>query len=290
MSPCSRRGVLLGQFTSLSAWKVAQSGKDEGCPRVANDSDEHRQLNRRMEVVLKSSRPEEGKERKTALGGAAGVLPAPEGPVGKRPEGADVTIEGQVVRAGMEPVVRWQGYLMGSLLLSSPKQVSLKPDSFALTGEVSQYGWGGLGAFLCNMTLLEGATCHLVLDGARGDKHGTPLADYMASSINGGGQPTRSLRCGLTPARTRWSWTCPVAGPTTASRPSPASHRHPRGGGAVMHDLLYLRHKLSRLCVVRSRLVSENSAGQCRAWFQSRRQGSVPGQSRCQVCRRAVPL
>ncbi len=118
-------------------------------------------------------------------------MPAPEGPVGKGPEGVDVTIEGQVVRARMESVTRWQGYLMGSLLLSSPKEVSLKPDAFALTGELSQYGWGQLGAFVCNMTLLEGGTRHLIVDSTRDDKRGTPVADYMASPIDGGEEPTQ---------------------------------------------------------------------------------------------------
>ena len=59
----------LGQLTDMSAFTVTVSGKGEGEPRVANDSDENRQLNRRVEVVLvPTQKVSEKKGKVTAAG------------------------------------------------------------------------------------------------------------------------------------------------------------------------------------------------------------------------------
>ena len=50
----------LKQLVDLSKWTVEATGKGEGEPRVPNDSDEHRQANRRVEIVLTPSNPAEG--------------------------------------------------------------------------------------------------------------------------------------------------------------------------------------------------------------------------------------
>ena len=50
----------LKQLTDLSKWTVEATGKGEGEPRVPNDSDEHRQANRRVEIALTPSNPAEG--------------------------------------------------------------------------------------------------------------------------------------------------------------------------------------------------------------------------------------
>lgn len=42
----------LGQLTSMSAFSVSTDGKGESAPRVPNDSDGNRQLNRRVEITL----------------------------------------------------------------------------------------------------------------------------------------------------------------------------------------------------------------------------------------------
>ena len=42
----------LGQLTSMSAFSVSTDGKGESTPRVPNDSDGNRQLNRRVEITL----------------------------------------------------------------------------------------------------------------------------------------------------------------------------------------------------------------------------------------------
>lgn len=68
----------LKQLVDLSKWTVEATGKGEGEPRVPNDSDEHRQANRRVEIVLTPSDPAEGK------GGQDGRVPRP----GVRPDAA----------------------------------------------------------------------------------------------------------------------------------------------------------------------------------------------------------
>ena len=64
----------LKQLVDLSKWTVEATGKGEGEPRVPNDSDEHRQANRRVEIVLTPSNPAEGE------GSRAGASPAPASP------------------------------------------------------------------------------------------------------------------------------------------------------------------------------------------------------------------
>ena len=54
----------LKKLTDLSTWKESVSGKGESSPRVPNDTDERRQINRRVEITLTPSRPAEAKARR----------------------------------------------------------------------------------------------------------------------------------------------------------------------------------------------------------------------------------
>ena len=49
----------LKKLTDLSKWKESVSGKGESSPRVPNDTDERRQINRRVEITLTPSKPSE---------------------------------------------------------------------------------------------------------------------------------------------------------------------------------------------------------------------------------------
>jgi len=80
----------LGQLASMSAYSVSVSGKGESEPRVPNDSDGNRQLNRRVEITLvptESTKSDAGKDS----GQGGGDLPKAEGPVAKGSEGVTVT-------------------------------------------------------------------------------------------------------------------------------------------------------------------------------------------------------
>lgn len=104
----------LGQLTDMSAFTVTVSGKGESEPRVPNDSDENRQLNRRVEVILVPT--QEVSERKgTDKGG--GELPAPQGPTGKGDEGVTVSWgngDGEAIIA-LGKVTRYGNYLVGEV-------------------------------------------------------------------------------------------------------------------------------------------------------------------------------
>ena len=84
----------LGRLTNMSAFSVSTDGKGESSPRVPNDSDGNRQLNRRVEITLvptqaASSTSSPDASKGTGQGG--GDLPQAEGPVAKGSEGVTVT-------------------------------------------------------------------------------------------------------------------------------------------------------------------------------------------------------
>ena len=103
----------LKQLVDLSKWTVEATGKGEGEPRVPNDSDEHRQANRRVEIVLTPSDSAEGKGGKTDASPApgSGRMPQAEGPVGTGADGVDITIDSVAVHVWMEKVTRVGDYL-----------------------------------------------------------------------------------------------------------------------------------------------------------------------------------
>lgn len=112
----------LGQLASMSAYSVSVSGKGESEPRVPNDSDENRQLNRRVEITLvptqeSSTRSDADKDS----GKSGGDLPKAEGPVAKGSEGVTVKRGGgdDKLTFVLKEVTRRGKYLVGEVKATS---------------------------------------------------------------------------------------------------------------------------------------------------------------------------
>ncbi|TFH52602.1 OmpA family protein [Actinomyces viscosus] len=109
----------LKTLTDLSKWKQSVSGKGESAPRVPNDSEENKQANRRVEITLTPSKPAEaGASPSASEAPSSTALPEATGPVGKGPEGVDVTMGGKTARLSMSGVTRVGKFLIGTLLFS----------------------------------------------------------------------------------------------------------------------------------------------------------------------------
>ncbi len=121
----------LGELTDLSGWETTVSGKGESEPRVANDSDENRQLNRRVEILLTPTDPSEAAAG-TAGGGtssSSGEMPDATGPVGRGPEGVDIDIDGVPARISLDSVTRTGKFLVGAVKIEAEQDVKV-PTSF----------------------------------------------------------------------------------------------------------------------------------------------------------------
>ena len=191
----------LKQLVDLSKWTVEATGKGEGEPRVPNDSDEHRQANRRVEIVLTPSNPAEGE------GSGAGASPAPasptagsgqmpqaEGPVGTGADGVDITIGSTPVHVWMEKVTRVGGYLVGELLMRTDSELSLPAMAFNLPSSWDGLGlqWTGLGfSVVSNLTLLSGDTHYLEAYYMPGPDTLRPLANAFTPAVKSGQVPAR---------------------------------------------------------------------------------------------------
>lgn len=153
-------GDRLARLVDLSAWQVTLVGKGESEPRVANDSDENRAVNRRVEVVLTPTDPAEGEDEPVAAGG--GEVPEPAGPVGTGAEGVDVTYKGKTVHVSMDQVQRVDGYLIGRVLLSSEEKdgVFFDIDAFHMPPLWQSY-WGSIDSSACSLSLLNGGTRYM---------------------------------------------------------------------------------------------------------------------------------
>ena len=108
----------LGQLASMSAYSVSVSGKGESEPRVPNDSDENRQLNRRVEITLVPSESTSTKsDADKDAGKSGGDLPKAEGPVAKGSEGVTVKRGGgdDKLTFVLKEVTRRGKYLVGEV-------------------------------------------------------------------------------------------------------------------------------------------------------------------------------
>ena len=114
----------LGQLASMSAYSVSVSGKGESEPRVPNDSDGNRQLNRRVEITLvptqeSSTKSPTGtsKDADKDSGKSGGDLPKAEGPVAKGSEGVTVKRGGgdDKLTFVLKEVTRRGKYLVGEV-------------------------------------------------------------------------------------------------------------------------------------------------------------------------------
>ena len=177
----------LKALTDLSKWKQSVSGKGESAPRVSNDSDEHRQINRRVEITLTPSKPDEAHTAGTIPSAApsAGVTQT-LGPTGKGSEGVDVTIDDKKVHLSIDHVVRVGKYLAGTVLLKADQDVTVKPGVFSLPYKLQGLRWPSLVHGVYNFTLLSGGTRYLEADHASRDGDRIPIANNVVNDIKAG--------------------------------------------------------------------------------------------------------
>ena len=167
----------LKKLTDLSKWKESVSGKGESSPRVPNDTDERRQINRRVEITLTPSKPSEASASSSASAAPSSTaMPKATGPVGKGPEGVDVKIDGKTVRMVIDHVVRAGGYLAGTVVVTSSEKVSMPVAPFSLPGNMMDMR--GLGVFgVSGITILSGGLRYLEADYTYSDESRYPLAN-----------------------------------------------------------------------------------------------------------------
>ena len=155
----------LKTLTDLSKWKQSVSGKGESSPRMPNDSEENKQSNRRVEITLKPSKPSENSSAPEAsVAPSSTALPGPAGPVGKGPEGVDVTVDGKSLHMSVDHVVRIGEYLTGSVELSSDQEVSIPAAAFALPEAMQKVHGGWVIGGVYSLTLLSGSTRYMEAD------------------------------------------------------------------------------------------------------------------------------
>jgi len=177
----------LKELTDLSRWNQSVSGEGESSPRVPNDSDERRQANRRVEITLTPSKPAEaGASPSASAAPSSATMPDPAGPVGKGPEGVDVTVEGKTVRMSIDHVVRVGEYVTGKVVLTSDEKVYMPLSSLALPGKLMELrGLSGLFD-VSSLTILSGGLRHLEADYAYSDGRRFPLANNYVYDLEPG--------------------------------------------------------------------------------------------------------
>ena len=177
----------LKKLTDLSTWKESVSGKGESSPRVPNDTDERRQINRRVEITLTPSKAAEVSASPSASAApSSATVPDPAGPVGKGPEGVDVKVSGKTMHMTIDHVVRVGGYLTGKVVLTSKEKVSVPAASFALPGRMMETrGLGGV-FYVSSLTILSGGLRHLEVDYAYPNGNRVPLANNFVYSLEPG--------------------------------------------------------------------------------------------------------
>ena len=177
----------LKKLTDLSAWKESVSGKGESSPRVANDTDEHRQINRRVEIALIPLKPAEANAAPSAsTAPSSSAMPKAAGPVGKGPEGVDVKVNGKTVRMVIDHVVRAGSYLAGTVVLTSSETVSMPVAPFALPGKMMDMrGLSGV-FYVSSLTILSGGLRYLEADYTYSDGSRYPLANSFVYNLEPG--------------------------------------------------------------------------------------------------------
>ena len=176
----------LKKLTDLSAWKESVSGKGESSPRVANDTDEHRQANRRVEITLTPSKPAEAGAVPSASAVPSSAMPKATGPVGKGPEGVDVKIDGKTAHMVIDHVVRVGNYLVGTVVVTSSEKVSMPVAPFSLPGKMMELrGLSGVW-YVSSLTILSGGLRYLEADYAYPNGNRVPLANNFVYSLEPG--------------------------------------------------------------------------------------------------------
>jgi len=177
----------LKKLTALSKWKESVSGKGESSPRVLNDSDERRQINRRVEITLTPSKAAEASASPSAgAAPSAAAVPDPAGPVGKGPEGVDVKVGGKTMHITIDHVIRVGGYLTGKVLPTAKEKVNMPAASFALPGRMMETcGMDGV-FYVSRLTILSGGSRYLEADYAYPNGNRVPLVNYFVYSLEPG--------------------------------------------------------------------------------------------------------
>ena len=175
----------LKKLTDLSKWKESVSGKGESSPRVPNDTDERRQINRRVEITLTPSKPSEASASSSASAAPSSTaMPKATGPVGKGAEGVDVKIDGKTVHMVIDHVVRAGNYLVGTVVVTSSEKVSMPVAPFSLPGRMMEMR-GLSGVFgVSGITILSGGVRHLEADYAYSDGSRYPLANSFVYDLD----------------------------------------------------------------------------------------------------------
>ncbi|WP_233187964.1 OmpA family protein [Actinomyces qiguomingii] len=174
----------LGELTDLSGWEVSVSGKGESEPRVANDSDENRQLNRRVEVLLTPTDPSEADAAGPGAGsaGSSGEMPEPTGPVGRGPDGVDIEIDGVPARITLDSVTRYEGYLIGNIKIIAEEDASVSVGYFGVpTGMYSLREWGAYQS--TGFGLLKGESRYLLVDFTDAGGVNLPLTNFWRNRL-----------------------------------------------------------------------------------------------------------
>ena len=180
----------LGQLASMSAYSVSVSGKGESEPRVPNDSDGNRQLNRRVEITLvpsesTSTKSDAGKDS----GKSGGDLPKAEGPVAKGSEGVTVKRGGgdDKLTFVLKEVTRRGKYLVGEVKATGgPGGTKTGPAPWLqptqLDGSARGEEDGKLLSAVTGLSLLTAQTRYYPVDytTAQGAHH--PLSEITADS------------------------------------------------------------------------------------------------------------
>jgi len=174
----------LKKRTDLSKWKESVSGKGESSPRVPNDTDERRQINRRVEITLTPSKPSEASAPPSAsVAPSSTAMPKATGPVGKGPEGVDVKIDGKTVHMVIDHVVRAGNYLVGTVVVTSSEKVSMPVAPFSLPGKMMELR-GLSGVFgVSGITILSGGLRYLEADYTYSDGSRLPLANSFVYDL-----------------------------------------------------------------------------------------------------------
>lgn len=184
----------LGQLTDMSAFTVSVSGKGEGEPRVPNDSDENRQLNRRVEVVLV---PTQEVSEKKGRSDSSGELPAPQGPTAKGSEGVTVSRglgDGEAVFT-LKEVTRYGDYLVGEVMVTGGTGGTVVGPADWLQptkrlGSARGEEDNALLFAVTGLSLLTGTTRYYPVDYRSAKDTHHPLSEITADSVLGEGNTT----------------------------------------------------------------------------------------------------
>ena len=190
----------LGQLTNMSAFSVSTDGKGESSPRVPNDSDGNRQLNRRVEITLvptqaASSTSSPDASKGTGQGG--GDLPKAEGPVAKGSEGVTVKRDGRQdeLTFVLTEVTRRGKYLVGEVKATGgPGGTQTGPADWLqptqLAGSARGEEDNRLTSAVTGLSLLTPQTRYYPADytAAEGTHH--PLSEITADNQLGAGDVT----------------------------------------------------------------------------------------------------